>query len=253
MLSRILEPEVMDSDEDTREYDAMDHAAVNAQFVTDLLCTLTDWSLQRPVRTARDSPLEILDLGAGTAQIPIELCRLAPRVHVTAVDAAESMLNRARRNVAAAGLADRIELVLADAKHLSFEPATYRVVISNSIVHHIAQPRTVLAEAVRVTSAWGLLFHRDLARPRDEAELNHWVATYAAGTTPHQRKLFADSLRAALTLDEMQQLVAEFGFTPDTVQMTSDRHWTWVAVKKQPNEMGVGRRIRTGNLRDRRV
>ncbi len=36
MLQRILEPEVMDTDEDAREYDAMDHAAVNAVFVVDL-------------------------------------------------------------------------------------------------------------------------------------------------------------------------------------------------------------------------
>ena len=45
MLTRVLEPEVMNSDQDSREYDAMDHAAVNAVFVTDLLNAVTDWSL----------------------------------------------------------------------------------------------------------------------------------------------------------------------------------------------------------------
>ena len=49
----------------------------------------------------------------------------------------------------------------------------------------------------------GLLFHRDLARPSDEAELQHLVETYAGNATPYQRKLFADSLRAALTLEEV--------------------------------------------------
>jgi ubiquinone/menaquinone biosynthesis C-methylase UbiE len=229
MLERILEPEVMESDEDAREYDAMDHAAVNATFVADLVEALTDWSLQRPVQSGDTSRLTVLDLGAGTAQIPIALCRQMPDVRVVAVDAAESMLAVARENVAAAGLAERIELVVADAKRLPFPTASFPLVISNSIVHHIAEPAHVLAEAVRVAAPGGRLFHRDLARPNDSSELERLVATYAGNATSYQQKLFADSLRAALTLEEMQTLVSGFGFAPDKVCMTSDRHWTWIA------------------------
>lgn len=213
---RLLEPEVMDSDADAREYDAMDHAAVNSQFVSDLLAVL------KP-----EANLQILDVGTGTAQIPIELCRRAPRVRVVAVDAAESMLALARKNVAAAGLADRIELVHADAKSLA--ATQFDAVVSNSIVHHIGEPRAVIATAIRLTAPDGLLFHRDLARPNDEAQLKQLVDTYASDATPYQRRLFGESLRAALTIDEMRALVADFGFAPDTVQMTSDRHWTWIA------------------------
>src|SRR5262245_52046396 len=108
MLTRVLEPEVMDSDADAREYDAMDHAAVNSQFVTDLLAVLRN-----------DLDIHMLDLGTGTAQIPVELCRRTPHVQITAIDAAASMLALARRNVAAAGLNDRIELIHADAKSLA--------------------------------------------------------------------------------------------------------------------------------------
>src|SRR6476469_5499707 len=149
MLARILEPEIMDSADDAREYDAMDHAAVNAQFVTDLLPHLNC------------SPLEILDLGAGTAQIPIELASRVSYVRITAVDAARSMLAVGRANAARAKLGDRIELILADAKQLPFADGTFPVVISNSIAHHIADPRAVFAEAIRVTAPGGLLFHRD--------------------------------------------------------------------------------------------
>jgi len=229
MLERILEPEWMDSREDAREYDAMDHAAVNAVFVADLAEAVTDWSLKRPVHSGNASRLDVLDLGVGTAQIPIALCRGLPDVRIVAVDAAESMLAVARDNVAAAGLDGRIELALADAKRLPFPAASFPLVISNSIVHHIAEPALVLAEAIRVTAPGGLLFHRDLARPRDEMELERIVATYAGDATPYQRKLLADSLRAALTLKEMQSLVSTFGFAPDTVRMASDRHWTWMA------------------------
>lgn len=223
MLQRVLEAELMDSPRDAFEYDAMDHAAVNAQFVTDLLAAIADHDC--PAR-----PTTILDLGAGTAQIPIELCRRVPDVHVVAIDAAESMVALARENVRAAGLQDRIEVIRADAKHLATN-AVFPIVASNSILHHIAVPRDVIAQAVEVTMPEGLLFHRDLARPADEASLESLAVMYASGSNPYQAKLFADSLRAALTLEEMRALVAEFDFDPNTVQMTSDRHWTWVARK----------------------
>jgi ubiquinone/menaquinone biosynthesis C-methylase UbiE len=231
MLPRILEPEVMDSEEDAREYDSMDHAAVNDVFVTDLLDALTDWSLQRPVSSGASTTFHILDLGAGTAQIPIELARRAPHVHITAIDAAASMLALARESITVRGLAPLIELVHADAKSLPFDDALFHAVTSNSIIHHIPEPRDVVAEAVRVTAPGGLLFHRDLCRPGEQRELDHIVATYAAGATDYQRRLFTESLHAALTLEEMQRLVADFGFAPDSVVKTSDRHWTWIAVK----------------------
>jgi ubiquinone/menaquinone biosynthesis C-methylase UbiE len=231
MLPRILEPEVMDTAEDAREYDSMDHSTVNAVFVDDLLLALSDWSLQRPVETAH-SNITILDLGAGTAQIPVELARRAPGVYITAVDAAESMLAVARKNIAATNLADRISLALADAKQLPFEAGAYDAVISNSIVHHIPHPREVLTEAVRVTRSGGLLFHRDLARPSDAGQLQHLVDTYAGDATPYQRRLFAESLQAALTADEMSDVAASLGFARETVRMTSDRHWTWIATKE---------------------
>jgi ubiquinone/menaquinone biosynthesis C-methylase UbiE len=220
MLTRVLEPEIMDSPADAREYNAMDHSAVNSQFVSDLL------------EATMNSSLKVLDLGAGTAQIPIELARRAVHAHITAIDSAPSMLTIARTNVAAANVTNRVVPVLADAKHLPFTDNSFSIVVSNSILHHIAEPGAVVSEAVRVTTLGGLLFHRDLARPSDEAELRHLVETYAGGATPYQRKLFSDSLRAALTLDEVREMVVRFGFAHDTVQMTSDRHWTWSATRK---------------------
>src|SRR5688500_5842050 len=143
MLARILEPELIDTAEDAHEYDAMDHSVVNAQFVTDLMAAIAEWSLKRPAETP--TILQILDLGAGTAQIPIELVRRTDNVHVTAVDAAENMLALARSNVSAASLSGHITMALADAKSLPFDSASFPVVISNSIVHHIGQPGDVIA------------------------------------------------------------------------------------------------------------
>jgi ubiquinone/menaquinone biosynthesis C-methylase UbiE len=218
MLPRVLEPEVMDSAEEARDYDAMDHRQVNDRFVSDFLLIWPDAG-------------HVLDVGTGTAQIPIELCRRAPGVRVVAVDAAPHMLDIGRENVRRAGLADRIAPQLCDAKRLPFPDESFDAVISNSIVHHIPRPRDVLAEMVRVVRRGGALLVRDLARPEDEPTLQRLVRQYAGDANDHQRQMFAASLHAALTVEEVRDLVSALGFPPGGVQMTSDRHWTWGAVK----------------------
>jgi len=216
MLQRVLEPEVMDSAEEAHDYDAMDHATVNRVFVDDFLLL---W----------DGRGSLLDVGTGTAQIPIELCRRLAQTKVVAIDLAEHMLAVGRENVRRAGLEDRIGLQLCDAKRMPFKDGMFGGVISNSIVHHIPEPRLVLAEMVRVVVPAGILFVRDLLRPPDPTTLTALVDQYAAGANDHQRKMFADSLHAALTLAEVRALVAGLGFDASTVRQTSDRHWTWSA------------------------
>jgi ubiquinone/menaquinone biosynthesis C-methylase UbiE len=204
----------MDTREEARDYDAMDHAAVNRVFVADFLAI---WDGHNP----------ILDLGAGTAQIPIELCRQAPTARVVAIDMAEQMLRVAEENVCRAGLEGCVRLEQGDAKSLAYGDQTFAAVISNSIVHHIPEPERVLAEMLRVAKPGGTVFIRDLLRPHDEAEVQRLVAAYVGDANAHQRQMFGESLRAALTLSEMRSLVANLGYDPATVQQTTDRHWTW--------------------------
>jgi len=220
MLPRILEPEVMDSAEEARDYDAMDHHAVNAVFVDDLLAAATADELQS------GASVRVIDIGTGTAQIPIELCRRPVSVHVTGVDLAGHMLQLALRNVISAGLRSAIRLEHVDAKDLPFGDASFDWVISNSIVHHIPEPLHVLQEMLRVLRPGGLLFIRDLLRPESREQLETLVATYAANDNEHQRKMFADSLHAALTLEEVRELLEQTGLDPAWASQTSDRHWT---------------------------
>ena len=51
----------------------------------------------------------------------------------------------------------------------------------------------------------------------------------AGSANARQRQMFDDSLRAALTLDEVRDLVRSLGFDSRGVNQTSDRHWTWKA------------------------
>jgi ubiquinone/menaquinone biosynthesis C-methylase UbiE len=213
----------MDTAAEALDYDAMDHATVNATFVADLLAEYPEAAL------STDEGLDVLDIGTGTAQIPIALCRLCPDVRVVAIDLAAAMLHLGRTNVEVAGLTSQIRLDRIDAKQLPYSDCQFQLVISNSIVHHIPSPHDAMAEAVRVLAPGGLIFVRDLLRPVDDATVNHLVATYAAGANDHQRQLFDQSLRAALNLDEARALAESIGLAPNCVTQTSDRHWTLAA------------------------
>jgi ubiquinone/menaquinone biosynthesis C-methylase UbiE len=115
-----------------------------------------------------------------------------------------------------------------DAKRMPFADGEFRAVMSNSIVHHIPDPRNVFAEIARVAGAGGAtIFVRDLLRPADAQTLRHLVKTYAGEANEHQQKMFADSLHAALKVDEVKDLVAGAGYDPAGVGQTTDRHWTW--------------------------
>jgi len=139
-------------------------------------------------------PLRVIDMGCGTAQIPI---RLAPRLAgslITAVDLAGSMLRVGEGNVARAGLGDRVTLALQDCKSLSFPDGAFDVVVSNSLLHHVPDPAQPLREAVRVLRPGGVLFFRDLCRPDSAEEVEDIVSRYAAEADAHQRDLFRASL-----------------------------------------------------------
>jgi ubiquinone/menaquinone biosynthesis C-methylase UbiE len=218
MIPRILETESMDSLAEAVDYDSMDHSEANRAFVADLLA-------------ASRGPGWILDLGTGPAQLPIELCCRDPAARVLAVDRSGHMLRLASRNVEQAGLTHRIRLGRADVKELPFRDAAFAVVISNGTLHHLPDPWQLLAEAWRVLAPGALVLIRDLMRPGDDEAVRRLVATYVGDANDHQRRMFDDSFHAALTLEEVRQLVIRLGVSSATAQATSDRHWTWSARK----------------------
>ena len=221
MIPRVPEPEVMDSRQEALDYDSMDHGQVNRVFVNDYLRA---WG---PAVPHASGAWSCVDAGTGTARIPIELCRRAAGAWtVLATDLSREMLFVGSRNVAAARLSDSVVLTHADCKRLPVRNGSVDAVMSNSIVHHIPVPRIVLREMLRVLSSGGLLFVRDLMRPADIAEVDHLVVTYAGDENDHQRKMFRDSLRAALSLHEIRRLLVEVDLPSSWASATSDRHWT---------------------------
>ncbi len=212
-MQRVLEPEVMDTWEEAVDYDAMDFVEVNTAFA------------QRAVELG---PLaaKVLDAGTGTARIPVLLCQMKPQWRVWGVDLAQNMLQIGCQHVEQTGLQNQILLELVDAKQLPYENGHFEMVVSNSLVHHLPDPLPFFLELKRVLQPNGAILIRDLIRPPDQATMNSLVESIGTEYNKHQKKLFRDSLYAALTLDEVNQLISQVGLQGVRVYQSSDRHWT---------------------------
>lgn len=213
-MQRVLEPEVMDSWEEAVDYDAMDFLEVNTTFA------------QRVSELCPQEVAKVLDAGTGTARIPIILCQMRSQWQIWGIDLAENMLKIGSENVEKAGLQDKIMLEVVDAKQLPYQDEQFDIFISNSLVHHLPNPLPFFVELKRVLKPQGAICIRDLLRPVDENTMNNLVESIGVEYNEHQKKLFGDSLHAALTINEVSQLISQAGIQGVKVYQSSDRHWT---------------------------
>jgi ubiquinone/menaquinone biosynthesis C-methylase UbiE len=209
----------MSSAEEAGEYDEMDFSA------TDLL--FAERAAQM-VRGASKPVSLVADLGSGNAKIPLAMCSLLPAAtRVCAVEMSPEMLAVAARNRARDGVSpSRLSLIAADAKQVPLAGRSVGMITSNSLVHHIPEPRAVFLEIARIARPGAPILIRDLVRPENQVALDRLLETHAARWSPLQRTLFSDSLHAALTLEEVQELLNEAGLSDVTVTQVNDRHWS---------------------------
>jgi ubiquinone/menaquinone biosynthesis C-methylase UbiE len=210
MIPRILEPEVMDTPEEAAAYDAMDHSGPNEAFV------------QRLIELGAGG--KMLDIGTGPGHIPLMLAERTTTAHIIGIDLSREMLGLAEKKRAASPVGNRVEFQLADAKGLSFADDEFGTIFSNTILHHIPDPRSFLLEADRVVKKGGVLLIRDLFRPESVERINELVALHAAEADEHGKQLFAASLHAALTPAELEAMAWEIGLRDFEVVIDTDRH-----------------------------
>jgi len=204
----------MDNWEEAVEYDAMDFTQVNTAFT------------QRAIELNPNTSAKVLDVGTGTARVPVLLCLKRPQWRVCGIDLAKNMLQIGLQHVQQASLQDQIVLELVDAKQLPYENKYFDMVISNSLVHHLPDPLPFFRELKRVLKPNGAILIRDLIRPCDRETMNNLVESIGTEYDSHQKQLFRDSLNAALTLDEVNQLILQAHLQDVIVYQSSDRHWT---------------------------
>ncbi|WP_426182216.1 methyltransferase domain-containing protein [Microbacterium sp. TWP3-1-2b2] len=136
---------------------------------------------------ARVRPIRILDVGAGGGDVSRALADWSRRdglaVEVTALDA------DARADRWARSRGGGVEYRCAYTSDLVDAGATFDIVISNHLLHHLCDDEltALLGESAALVPDGGLVMHRDIARGR-LAYLG-----FAAGTLPFARNLLAGS------------------------------------------------------------
>jgi 2-polyprenyl-3-methyl-5-hydroxy-6-metoxy-1,4-benzoquinol methylase len=95
-----------------------------------------------------------LDLGTGSGIVACYLAQFGCRVH--AIDHSPEMLAIAKDRAASMGV--QVDFELADAETLKFPDAYFDAVTINAVLHHLADYRPMLREAVRVLKPGGILY-----------------------------------------------------------------------------------------------
>ena len=104
--------------------------------------------------------MRVLDIGCGPGTITVDLAELVPQGSVMAIDAAASIVERARATAAQRGLAN-VDFAVADAHSLGFPDGAFDVVHAHQVLQHVANPVAALREMRRVCAPGGLVAVRD--------------------------------------------------------------------------------------------
>ncbi|HEX5482883.1 MAG TPA: class I SAM-dependent methyltransferase [Terriglobia bacterium] len=196
-LSRRPEPEVMD---DAGEVDAYSSAAAQ-DYLDALDNTLVDQALSLGITKGK-----ALDAGTGPGSIPVKMARRCPGLEVIGIDRSPEMIETARRLARQQALHDHVRFCMADANELCFPSATFDLVMSNSVLHHLSRPVAALDEMARVTKPQGMVLIRDLRRPSRVAFGAH-VAWYGRHYSGKMKALYESSARAAYTPQELKEMI----------------------------------------------
>lgn len=153
----------------------------------------------------------------------VRFARAYPAASIVGVDGSPAMLALARDRLRREGLLDRVEVRERRLPDRSTGDERYDVVLSNSLLHHLADP----ADLWRTVDAYAMpgapVLVMDLCRPEHDADVDRLVQQYAAGAPPVLQHDFAASLRAAYKPDEVARQLEDAGL-PFVVEQTTDRH-----------------------------
>ncbi len=148
----------------------------------------------------------LLDIGTGPGAIPLKLARQLRALRAVGLDCSRNMVRAARRAAMESGLNERALFFVGDAYHLAFPDGWFDFVLSNSLLHHLADPVAALDEMVRVAKPSGVILLRDLRRPSRLLFPLH-VRWYGRHYSRLMRNLYEDSVRAAYSGEELRDLL----------------------------------------------
>jgi cyclopropane fatty-acyl-phospholipid synthase-like methyltransferase len=161
----------------------------------------TEWLFAQAGLNKQSQVLEIA-CNMGTTAIEM-VSRFGCRVH--AVDMDKQALSKARENVAAAGLSDRIQLSEANANHLPFPDNSFDVVINEAMLTMYADKakQRLAREYYRVLKPGGCLLTHDIMLTRGEL----------AASADSQLQQVVKSNVSPMSKEKWQAMFYEVGFS----------------------------------------
>jgi SAM-dependent methyltransferase len=210
-MDRVLEPEVMDDEQQAIAYAKADFSSSNQMFVDGLV-------------DAYASRLGIvLDIGCGPGDIPIGLARAKLSVYVVAVDASEIMVHLANDAVEKADLLRRVRVVQGRIPGLRLRCGGFDAIISKDLLHHLPDPMVLWEEVKRLGRAGTAVYVMDLFRPQTQEAAGQIVESVSAGEPEILKRDFYNSLLAAFAPDEVRDQLRRAGLGLE-VEVVSERH-----------------------------
>ncbi len=210
-MERILEPELMEAQEQVLAYAQADFSASNR------------WFVERVAGAFAEQLGRVIDLGCGPGDVTIRLARACPEARITAIDGSAEMIRLAEEAVRVAGLGARIETVRGRLPGLPFEPGSYDAVLSKDLLHHLPDPQVLWREVRRLGRPGAAVCVMDLFRPPTLDAARRIVEDVAGGEHPILKEDFFNSLCAAFTLDEVRAQLREAGLAL-AAEPVSERH-----------------------------
>jgi 2-polyprenyl-3-methyl-5-hydroxy-6-metoxy-1,4-benzoquinol methylase len=165
--------------------------------------------------------LKILDIGTGSADIPIQLWRRAQDagldLEIEASDVSDQALQFAAQNCERAGA--KLRLLPLDVLQERIEEE-YDVVMCSQFLHHLSDEQAELVLDKMKAAATCRVIAVDLVRSR----LNWLQVWFAARTLSRSKVVHFDgpqSIRAAFTIDEIKTIAGRIGFSEFSIKS----HW----------------------------
>lgn len=145
---------------------------------------------------AGEAPV-MLDVGVGVASMAVAYCHAFPRLRVVGLDVFPRALELARRTVAEAGMAERIELRLQDLATLEDRDSFALAWLPAPFIPRAAlEPGLPRMAAALVPGGWLILAHAKFGHDALDDVLNRFQ-TSAFGGTPLDEREAQDHLRRA--------------------------------------------------------
>lgn len=215
IMERIPEPELMDDDIQAQAYANADfsqpHSLLMEHFVSCMpdLPKIGSW----------------IDLGCGDAEITTRLAKLCPEACIDAVDGSAAMLHYAKKRIIREGVDEQVRLIKANIPDVPVNKHSYNGILSTSFLHHLHKPQILWHSVKTLAKNNARIFVADLYRPQNELQIDQLVKQHAATEAEILQRDFRNSLRAAFTMNEVEDQLKKAELDYLNTKIISNRHF----------------------------